>query len=242
MKILTALLFVCLFALPAAAFVPDDGELAAQVRKIYGPLSSWEAEMTFPEYPGVAVHLWYARGKWRQEWRAGTSAVAVGRNGNVVAECTPDGFPLSPMFVWMTPDPVGTWKSWGVDNATRNFGFCDEQPCYLLGAEPGDETLPTVRLNNEDMAVLLVRYASGGGMISVGYGDYRTLGGFRVPQTVTTTFADGQVLEAKVKWIAVNRADGEELYDRDSVGGTPCLAPPAPFDLLRDAFRYPQPR
>ncbi len=47
------------------------------------------------------------------------------------------------------------------------------------------------------------------------------------------------MLEAKVKWIAVNRADGEELYARDALDTAPCAVPPTPFDVLRDSFRYP---
>ncbi|QJB54922.1 hypothetical protein [Pseudodesulfovibrio sp. zrk46] len=231
--------YICLFALPASAFVPDDLELGQRVRTAYGPLTSWEAEMSFPEFPGVIAHIWYARGKWRQEWKAGDKAAAVGMNGNVSASCVNGDFPLSPMFVWMAPNPVESWKSWGVDNATQNFGFCDSMPCYMLGAEPGDEIAPTVQLHNEDMSPILVRYAVDGSTITVSYGDYRTLGGFRVPQKVVTTMGADHVLEAKVKWIGVNRADGEELYARDALDTTPCAAPPAPFDILRDFFRYP---
>jgi hypothetical protein len=49
----------------------------------------------------------------------------------------------------------------------------------------------------------------------------------------------GQIVEASVKWIAVNRADSEELYARDAFDATPCAVPPSPFDVLRDIFRYP---
>lgn len=230
---------LCLFTLPALAFAPDDGELSVLMQKNYGALSSWEAEMSFPELPGVSAHLWYARGKWRQEWKAGDTAAAVGINGNVVARCTSDDFALSPLFVWMAPNPVETWKSWGVDNATRNFGFCDSLPCYMFGAEPGDETAASVQLNNEDMSPILVRFAVGESLISVRYSEYRTLGGFRVPETLVVTMGGDHTLEAKVKWIAVNRADGEELYSRDGLGNGPCAAPPPPFDILRDFFHYP---
>ena len=242
MKTIHTFLFaalVCLMALPAFAFTPDDVELSARLQKNYGALSSWEAEMSFPEFPGVTAHLWYARGKWRQEWKAGDKATAVGMNGNVVGSCVPGKFALSPLFVWMAPNPVETWKSWGVDNATQNFGFCDSLPCYMLGAEPGDETTPTVQLNNEDMSPILVRYESAGSKFTVAYSDYRTMGGFRVPQKVVTTMGSDHVLEAKVKWFAVNRADGEELYAREALDDTPCAMPPSPFDILRDFFRYP---
>ena len=44
------------------------------------------------------------------------------------------------------------------------------------------------------------------------------------------------------KWIAVNRADSEELYAREALNPTPCAEPPEPFAILRDLFRYPAPR
>lgn len=236
---ITAFLVVC--AAPAFAFMPDDGELAVQMQKHFGALTSWEAEMTFPEHSGVSVHLWYARGKWRQQWKAGDKAVAVGNGGNVVAACTADGFPLSPLFVWMVPNPVQSWKSWGVDNATREFGFCEDQPCISFGADPLDESKPVVRLNNESYAPLLIRYTSSLGLTSVVYSDYHTLGGFQLPQKVVLTVG-GETLEGVVKWAGVNRADAEKLYARDSLDGTPCATPPAPFDLLRQSFRYPSVR
>jgi len=223
--------------LPVSAFTPDDEELSSLMQKNYGALSSWEAEMSFPAAPNVKAHVWYARGKWRQEWTGGGKA--IGMNGNVVAKCVVDDFALSPLFVWMPPNPVETWKSWGVDNATSSYGFCDTMPCYLFGAEPGDESTPMVQLNNEDMSPLVVRYRSDKGLTTVTYGEYRTLGGFRVPQSVSLVVEGDSVLEAKVKWIAVNRADGEELYARDALDTAPCAVPPTPFDVLRDSFRYP---
>ncbi|BDQ33105.1 hypothetical protein [Pseudodesulfovibrio portus] len=230
-----ALLFC---AQPASAFVPDDEELAALLQKSYGPLASWEADVTFPGHYGVSVNVNFARGKWRQEWRAGDTAVGVGQAGSVIAACTADGFALSPLFVWMVPDPLTAWRSWGVDCAIRSYGFCGDAPCIMLGAEPGDDRTPAVHLDNEDMAPLLVRYAVDGKRISVAYSDYKTLGGYRVPQKVLLT-VDGETLEMSVKWKSVMKADGEELYARDSVPPVPCAEPPAPFAFLRDNFRYP---
>lgn len=232
------LAFVFLFAVPASAFTPDDEELAALVKGNFGALSSWEAEMTFPAYSGSKVHVWYARGRWRQEWRAGDTSVAVGKGGNVVAKCTAGDFALSPLFVWMPPDPVESWRSWGVDNATRGYGFCDDKPCFMLGSEFGDESSPSIRLNNEDFSPILFRYSTSVGLTTVNYSDYRTLGGFRVPQKVVVSVGD-ELLEIEIDWIAVNRADGEELYARDSIDEAPCAMPPTPFDILRDSFRYP---
>ncbi len=210
------------------------------MQKSFGALSSWEAEMSFPDFPGSSVHVWYARGKWRQEWKAGDTAKAIGMNGSVVAQCTPDQFALSPLFVWMPPNPVETWKSWGVDNATSVYGFCEDAPCYMFGAEPGDELSASVQLHNEDMSPIQLRYGTGTGSTLIEFSEYKTLGGFRVPQKVVTTFGVGMTsVTAKVKWIAVNRADDEMLYAREALDSQPCATPPTPFDILRQSFRYP---
>jgi len=240
-RLIPALLVALLaltFVLPASAFLPDDGELSLHMQKNFGALTSWEAEMTFPKYPGTSVHVWYARGNWRQEWKAGDKAVAVGNGGNVVGKCTAGDFALSPLFVWMPPNPVQTWKAWGVDNATRSYGFCGDSPCFIMGSEFGDNISPTIQLNNEDFSPILIRYASGTGVTSVSYSDYRTMGGFRMPQKVIVNVGNDP-LEVDIKWIAVNRADGEELYARDSLDPTPCAIPPVPFDILLESFRYP---
>ncbi|MGL1863899.1 MAG: hypothetical protein OCC46_15355 [Pseudodesulfovibrio sp.] len=241
MKIINTLIsfaFICILALPASAFTPDDVELTALMQKNFGALTSWEAEMSFVDYPDVTAHIWYARGKWRQEWKAGDKASAVGMNGSVVAQCTAENFPLSPLFVWMPINPVETWKSWGVDNATSTYGFCGENPCLMFGAEPGDETSPVVQLNNEDMSPIQVRYGSGAGQTVLQFSEYRTFGGFRVPDAMTLTVGDTK-LDAKIKWIAVNRADDEALYAYDALDTTPCAAPPSPFDIFLNSFRYP---
>lgn len=231
--------FVLLFcAHPAVAFVPDDEELAAHLKKSYGPLTSWEAETTFPDYPGVTANIKYAQGKWRQQWWAGDTAEAVGVAGTVVASCIGDEFALSPLLVWMVPNPLVAWQSWGVDVTSRSYGFCGDQPCIMLGAESDDGTTPAVYLNNEDMAPLLVRYRADGRSIAVTYSDYTTMGGYRVPQRILFT-VDGESLEMSVKWKSVMRSDSPELYVRDSVSSTLCVEPPAPFAFLRDNFRYP---
>ncbi|WP_229594150.1 hypothetical protein [Pseudodesulfovibrio sediminis] len=230
--------FFALSALPALAFLPDDEELGAILQKTYGPLSSWEAEVTFPEYPGVSVNLWFNQGKWRQQWMAGDSVEAVGNGGNVVASCLEGGFAQSPMFLWVTPHPLKSWQRWGVDLTVRTFGFYSDQPCVMIGAAPDDSLAPAVYLNNEDHAPVFVRYSSPVGLTSVAYMDYRTYAGYRVPQKVVVTVGELR-LECLVKWKTVKQADGEELYDRASLGHTVCVQPPAPFDFLRDTFRFP---
>ncbi len=214
------------------------------LRKAYGPLSSWEAEASFPDYPGVAVHIWYARGKWRQEWRAnGLKSSGVGVGGTVLASCVGQAFPLSPLFAWMPPDTLQTWHDWGVDNATRTFGFCGDVPCFMYGADPEDMTLPAVWLNNETMAPLLVRYEAGGGQASIAFSDFRTLGGYDVPQKVIYTAPGAEPLVMAVKWLAVNRAGDASLYDPKALARTlspeTCGAMPEPFDRLGNEFRFP---
>ncbi|WP_272700107.1 hypothetical protein [Desulfovibrio sp. Fe33] len=238
MKTLFALLLVCLTALPSLAFVPDGEELAARLRKNYGPMHSWQAKMTFPDYPGVSVDLWFARGRWRQEWRAGDKASAVGSLGNVAGACTSGDFPLSPLFIWMVPNPVQTWQSWGVDVTSGSYGFCGDAPCLMLGSSPADGTGPSVQLNNEDLAPLLIRYPSNAGMISVAFSDYRTFAGYRVPRKVTVR-AGGVEIAADVDWVRLNGADSEELYAGDALDSAPCAEPPQPFGILRESFRYP---
>jgi len=228
---------LCLHSLPAFAFAPDDSELTELLHENYGALSSWEAEMTFPEFPDVSAHLWYARGKWRQEWNSG--AQAVGINGHGLSKCTAEEFAVSPLFVWMVPNPVETWKAWGVDNATRSLGFCDDLPCYMYGADEDDKTSPAVYLNNEDFSPIMIRFLSEGTLFSVNYGEYTTFKGFRLPEMVRVTMGGDRVLMVKVKWIEVNRANGEDLYSGNSLSVKQCLSPPSPFDILGEFFHYP---
>ncbi|MUM76869.1 hypothetical protein GKC30_04390 [Pseudodesulfovibrio sp. F-1] len=259
-KLIPALCLVALVAFmvpPVGAVSADEEELARALRRQYGGLTSWEAVMTFADSPGVSVHVWQSRGRWRQEWTfpaepSGAShngsvadsgeafAVAVGMDGRVVASCLEGDFALSPLMLWMPAGPVDRWKAWGVDIAERSYGFCGDAPCLMLGAEPGDAVGPAVWLHNEDMAPLMVRYRDGRRMVEIQFAGYLTLSGFRLPGQVNIRVGDAATT-ATVRWIAINRADGEALYARDNLGSRPCAVPPPPFDLLRDAVRHPSP-
>jgi hypothetical protein len=138
----------------------------------------------------------------------------------------------------MVPHPVRAWQAWGVDVTSGSYGFCGEAPCLMLGASPEDGDKPAVYLNNEDLAPLMVRYASQTGMISVEFSDYRTYAGYRVPQAVTVRTERGE-LAARVEWVRLNGADAEELYASDALDAAACAEPPQPFGFLRESFRYP---
>ena len=222
------------------AFTPNDVELAAQMRAAYGGLSSWKAQVTYPEYPDVATTVWWSGGKWRQEWTgvAGQPAVAVGVGGGVLASC-PAAFPVNPVLAFMPTRPVEAWKAWGVDNATRQYGFCGDSPCFIMGADVTDETLPAIRLDNETMAPLLLRL--GGAVPStVTFGDYAVHKGFALPGSGEVIFADGSTLAFTVTWTDLLQADDPGLYDASTVpGGALCLPPGEPFGSLLERFRIP---
>jgi len=220
------------------AFVPDSEELAAAMHKSYGPLRSWEAKMTFPDYPGVTDTVWFFNGKWRQEWGGGDTAKGVGNKANVVAACTSEPFALTPLLVWMPSMPLAAWKSWGIDVAVGNYGFYDNTPCLMLGAAPGDQAGPSVVLNNETMAPLMVRYGAGAKTVTVEFGDYRIYAGYPVPQKLTVHVGE-ETLEATVKWIRLNDSGNPELYERDLLDVTPCAEPPMPYGFFKNHFRYP---
>ncbi|NDV19363.1 hypothetical protein GO013_08025 [Pseudodesulfovibrio sp. JC047] len=234
-------LLVLLIAVPGAAFTPDDEELSASLTAKYGPLRSWEAEMSFPDYPGVRVEIAYASGQWRQKWQAETTVEAVGFGEKVIGACTPGGFALSPLFVWLVPNPVETWKEWGVAVDDRGYGFYDGAPCFILGAEPADPSSSVIYLHNETRAPLLIRYMTEVGLTSVVFSKYKVLAGYSVPQQCVVT-VDGTTLTVNITWKAVNGAGDKALYVKESVSPIPCAEPPAPFDFLRDSFRIPSRR
>ena len=232
-----AALLMILVASTALAFTPDDVELGRQLRVRYGALTSWRAEVAFPEYPRVAVNIWWSKGDWRQEWvENGTTFTAVGSGASVTASC-PASFPLSPLLVFMPVGPVDAWKGWGVDNATRGYGFCDGAPCFIMGADPTNQTLPMIQLDNETFAPLLLRFGRTN-PVEISFADFVVSKGFALPGSGRIV-QGGRRLAFTVKWTDLLVPVEPGLFDGSALGGSLCIEPSQPFGLLRDILRIP---
>jgi len=243
--ILGLLLVVLCFSIPAAAFVPEEGELNTKVLAAYRGLKSWQATVSFDDESGLTARVWYSAGKWRQEWQVGGgngTAAAVGVGGKVFASCPGGGAPLPVLAYWQPPQPVRTWKELGMDNATAGFGFCDEAPCFIFGAEPGDDVRSQVRLNNETMALLFMRLDNAGRPLQFSFGDYATFKGFEFPGKGTLTFEDGTTVSFSMIWNEINRAGDPKLYSPDvfsmNHSGKACGMMSPLYRRLRDEFSF----
>ncbi|WP_147821109.1 hypothetical protein [Salidesulfovibrio onnuriiensis] len=181
--------------------------------------------------------------KWRQQWTAADSnatAVSVGVGPKVLAACPGGAAPLPIMLYWQTPDPVGIWRQLGVDNATAAFSFCEEAPCFILGAEPEDANSAQVRLNNETKALLLLRFYNQGVPIQFSFQDYATRKGFEFPGKGILAVGEQPGVRFSIQWDEINQAGDAGLYSPEKVNSEysdgNCGALPPVFQRLRTSF------
>ncbi|WP_027179264.1 hypothetical protein [Maridesulfovibrio bastinii] len=228
---------------PARAFFPSDEEISSSVHSSYARFDSYEAQITFPDYPGQTLNISADHSRWRQDWTVqysenATTTSAVGVLLDVDRVC-PEGaaFPVPLIQLWLPQDPVQDWMSLGVNNATRSYGFSDDTPVLVFGAEIGDDASPQVWLSNENYAPIKIIFNSMNGKTELDFGSYKRIGGFELPESGNIVSA-GNKVAFQIKWISVNKHLDPSIFSEDSIENSSCILPEGePFYTFRSSLR-----
>ncbi|OEU65251.1 MAG: hypothetical protein BA863_08370 [Desulfovibrio sp. S3730MH75] len=203
--VLVASLFWCR---SARAFFPSDEAIDDTMYQKYGALTSYEALITFPSEPGTSLRIKRGDDRWQQIFVSnaggnGTiTAKSIGQYFETSAECPVNGdLPVSPLQFWVSDDPTSDWKSLGMTNSTRSYGFNDGLPVFVFGAESTDDFSPQIRLDNENFAPLKITLGAGR---SISFGTYTKFAGFMLPHTGIIAVGEDSV-EFKIEWLGVRQ-------------------------------------
>ncbi len=223
----------------ARAFFPSDAAIDDTLFQKYGALTSYEAVITFPSEPGTVLTITRGDNQWQQTFTCrstanGTStAKSVGQHFNTSAQCPVNGnLPVSLLQFWIPDNPTKEWKSIGVSNSTRSFGFTDEDiPSFVYGAEQGDDSSAQVWLDNENFSPIKIVLSSSN---VITFGSYMKFAGFMLPHSGTIKAGEDSV-EFKIEWRGVRQKTASYVFSESALKKeTDCVDPSSfVFSILK---------
>jgi hypothetical protein len=199
------------------AFFPQPGEVAERVRKEMKPLSSFQAILSFPDYPEITCNLWVQGETWRQEFvdASGESPrlarVALGTHTSLVRAFPDQGRAALPwLVIWQFP--VSTWTDKGMDPAVMSYQFLLDRPSLVMGAKDGELQATQLWIDNERHVPLRAMWQKGYGGCDLIWDEWARIGNFWLPHRIWYA-ADGQhPLEIRVRWNGVNVPLNKDLF------------------------------
>ncbi|SME92922.1 hypothetical protein [Desulfovibrio gilichinskyi] len=205
----------------ARAFFPSDIAIDDTLIQKYGALTSYEAVITFPSEPGTVLTITRGDNHWQQTFTCnsvtnGTStAKSVGQHFKTFAQCPVNGdLPVSLLQFWIPDNPTSEWKSLGVSNSTRSFGFTDEDmPSFVYGAEQGDDSSPQIWLDNENFAPIKIVLSSSN---VITFGSYMKFAGFMLPHSGTIKSGEDTV-EFKIEWRGIRQKTSPLFFSESAI-------------------------
>lgn len=226
---------------PARAFFPSDEGIDETMYRNYGTLTFYEAELTFPSEPGTTLVIKRGHDHWQQTFtEAGTNATveakSVGQYFKTIAQCpTEADMPVSVLQFWTPDDPVSDWMEMGVSNSTRSYGFSEDTPAFIFGADQGDDTVPQIWFNNENFAPLKVVL---GPQREISFGTYSKFAGFMLPHTGTLKVGE-EVLDFRVQWKSVRKKIAPSVFAPAAIKKSKGCAVPsgAVFEFLKKCLK-----
>ncbi len=240
--ILTVLAVSLLICSPARAFFPSDGDINDTMYQKYGALTSYEAVLTFPAEPGTSMTIRRGHDHWQQTFssrpdsNSTITAESVGQYFKTIAQC-PDNaqMPVSVLQLWAPDDPVSDWMSIGMSNSTRSYGFYENTPVFVFGAQAGDDHSPQIWFDNENFAPLKMILGSGR---VITFGGYTKFAGFMLPHTGTMQ-VDGESLDFMIEWKGIRKKLSPAVFSATAIKKQDgCSAPYGPvFDLLKKCLK-----
>ncbi len=238
LTVLAATLLVCS---PARAFFPSDQDIDETMYRNYGALTSYEAVITFPSEPGTSLTLRRGYDRWQQTFscadgNATVAAESVGQYFKTIAQCPQNGdMPVSVLQLWAPDDPVNDWMSAGFSNGTRSYGFYEDTPVFVFGAQAGDENSPQIWFDNENFVPLKIILGAGR---SITFGGYSKFAGFILPHSGTLTSGD-ETVDFRIEWKGIRKKIASALFSPVAVKKkTGCAVPSGSvYEMLRKCLK-----
>lgn len=211
-----------LIASTCYAFFPEPGEVAVSVSKEMNPLSSFQAILSFPEYPEVTCNLWVKGDAWRQEFvetiqgKPMLVRVAIGSRTSL-ARVFPhqDRVALPGLVVWQLP--FKNWLDMGMNPSIMSYQFLIDRPCLVVGAEDGQILATQFWMDNERHIPVRVIRQQGDRGCDLIWDAWSRIGNFWLPHTLWRSVNGQDPLEVRIRWNGVNVALKDDLFSSSAM-------------------------
>ncbi|WP_462323908.1 hypothetical protein [Desulfoplanes sp.] len=225
-----------------SAFFPPPGEVAELTGKEMTPLSSFQAILSFPDYPGITCNLWIKGQKWRQEFVETTDgkprlvrAVLGTRTSFVRVFPRQERVSLPGLVVWQFS--LKEWIERGVDPTVMSYQFLVDRPCLVLGAEDGELHATQYWMDNERHLPVRAIWDEGSGTCDFIWDEWSKIGNFWLPHRIWRSAGGRNPLRIRIRWNGVNIALQDGLFspqamDRQFQGKTMLPSQSPVFPLL----------
>jgi hypothetical protein len=204
------------------AFFPQPGEVAASLDKEMHPLSSFQAILSFPQYPDLSCNLWVSGEQWRQEFvetvqgRPRLVGVALGAGDSVVREFPPNGrAPVPELVVWRFS--FRKWLNLGMDPSTMSYQFLVDRPCLVVGAEDGQLGATQLWVDRERNVPVRAMWHQGDVRYDYIWDGWARLGNFWLPHTMWRAVEGHPPLEIHIRWNGVNIGLKNKLFSASAL-------------------------
>ena len=152
------------------------------------------------------------------------------------AQCPADaGMPVSLFQLWTPDDPVADWMGMGMTNATRSYGFYDDTPAFVLGAEQGDLNSPQIWFDNENFSPVKIVL---GPHREISFGTFSKFAGFMLPHTGILRVGD-ETLNFRVEWKSIRKKISPSVFAPAAIRKSKGCGQPsgAVFNFLKECLK-----
>ena len=220
---ITFLVLVCMTSASSCyAFFPQPGEVAASIDKEMRPLSSFQAILSFPQYPDLSCNLWVQGNQWRQELVETVQGhprlvgVALGTGDSVVREFPPHGrVPVPDLVMWRFP--LEKWQNMGMDPSIMSYQFLIDRPCLVVGAQDGELHATQLWMDKERHVPVRAIWHKGTTQYDLIWDAWARLGNFWLPHTMWRAVGGQRPVEIHIRWNGVNIGLKNDLFSASAL-------------------------
>ncbi len=191
------------------------------VGKQIASLSSFQAILSFPDYPEFSCNLWVKGSTWRQELietvngNARVVQASLGTGNNLSAafpEKTQAPFPM--LLVWKFP--LARWIAFGTNPQAMSYGFLKDRPCLVLGDREGGEGTVQYWIDTERDIPVRAIVQKNAGRYDLIWDESARVGTFWLPHRMWLTQNQEPALQVRIRWNGVNIPLRDTLFSVDA--------------------------
>ena len=206
-----------LYTIPAPAFFPEPNDVAVKVGKQARSLSSFQAVLSFPDYPEFSCNLWVKGHQWRQELietHGGIPRVVqaiLGTDTRLSAVFPAETrAPLPWLLVWKFP--MDRWITPETNPQSMSYQFLSDRPCLVVG----ESTATQYWIDNEREIPVRVIWQADAGSCDLIWDECSRVGTFWLPHQMRFTGNHDSVLHVRIRWNGINIPLQNTLFSADA--------------------------